>query len=140
MCFSLIVFEKKTNNLNWIDLSWGLQKTYASKLSIDSGLLNYYYQAIEINVTKTGYYIIISNNTIDTYGFIYENNFDPFDSKKNLIFNNDKNNCNNKFKISILLQINIKYILVVTTSYPNVTGLFSLIVFGSNNVIINHIS
>ncbi len=104
------------------------------------GSANYYYEAIEVNVIETGYYIIISNSTIDVDGFIYKNNFDVFNSRMNLILNDANSGCNQQFKILIRLQMNTTYILVVTTSYTNVTGAFSVLVFGPSNVSMNHIS
>lgn len=125
-----------------------MQAEYSSELNINDqtyprincGPVNYYYEAIKINVVETGYYIIISNSTINTYGVIYENNFNVFRSRKNLILEDDDNGCNDQFKILIRLQVNTTYILVVTTYDPNVTGTFSVLIFGSNNVSMHHIS
>ncbi len=129
-------------------MSWDIQAIYSSKLTMSGqiyvrtrcGPANYYYDAVEVNVIETGYYIIISNSTIDTYGYIYANNFDVFNSRMNLILDNDNSGCNQQFKILIRLQVNTTYILVVTTSYTNVTGALSVLVFGPSNVSMNHIS
>ncbi len=129
-----------------IDASLGKQAIYSSELGVNSqtyprtcGRVNYYYEAVEINVIETGYYIILSNSTIDTYGVIYENNFDVFRTGMNFILEDDKSGCNDQFKILTLLAVNTTYILVVTTSKRNMTGTFSVIVFGPKNVSMNHI-
>lgn len=44
------------------------------------------------------------------------------------------------FQFSIYLQMNITYILVITTFQPNIRGEFSVFVYGSNNVTLNRIS
>lgn len=107
---------------------------------IGCGPVNYYYEAVEINVIETGYYIIVSDTTIDIYGSIYDNYFNVFSFRTNLILEDKNNGCNDQFKILIRLQANTTYILVVTTFYPNVTGTFSILIFGSNNVSMHHIS
>jgi len=104
------------------------------------GTLKYYYEAVEINLIETGHYIIISNSTIHTYGFMYEDHFNVFNSKMNLILEDDSNNRNPLFKIIIRLQMNTNYILIVAKSDPNVTEAFSVLVFGPNNVSMNRIS
>lgn len=93
-----------------------------------------------MTVTETGRYSLGTNSTIDTYGYIYKNRFDPADPFVNLISEDDQSYRNNQFKIVTSLQINITYILVVTTYSPNVTGMFTVIVIGPNNVKFNHIS
>ncbi len=101
---------------------------------------NYFYETIEVKVIETGNYSLGSNSTIDTYGYIYNNSFDPFHLTMNLLIENDQSYGNNQFKLVTPLQVNTTYILVVTTYSPNVTGKFSVLVIGPNNVIFNHIS
>ena len=126
-----------------------IQSTYySSKLTPDSqkysrtgcSALEYYYEAIEINVSETGDYSISSNSIMDTYGFIYENNFDVFNLTKNLIGTNDDNGCDGQFKLTKQLRVKTRYILIVTTYYRNKFGPFSVVVMGPKNVSINRIS
>jgi hypothetical protein len=125
-----------------------IQAVYSSELTVNDqiyartrcGSVNYYYEAIEINVIDTGYYILVSDSTIDTYGSIYENRFSVFNSRMRLLLQDDNSGCSSQFKMLTLLQVNITYILVVTTSFPNVTGTFSVLVFGSKNVSIHNSS
>ena len=126
-----------------------IQSTYySSKLTPDSqkysrtgcSALEYFYEAIEINVSETSDYSISSNSIMDTYGFIYENNFDVFNLTKNLIETNDDNGCDGQFKLTKQLRIETRYILIVTTFDPNRFETFSVVVIGSKNVSINRIS
>ncbi|CAF3536877.1 unnamed protein product [Adineta steineri] len=145
--FSVIATGPNHVIFNRINVSWSIQRIYSSELPINdqvyprSGcqLFNYYYDAVEINVIESGYYIFTSNSIMNTYGFIYENNFDVFQYKKNLIFEDNINGCNNQFKISIQLHTDTTYVFVVTTSYPNVTGNYSLLVYGPNNITLHPI-
>ena len=59
---------------------------YGSGLSAKSEKYNrdcqessYYYHAVHIHVITTGAYRISSISSIDTYGYVYEDNFDPLD-------------------------------------------------------------
>ena len=134
--------------LHLTDASLDMQVVYSSELVVNDLVyartackpIYYYYEAIEINVMETGYYIIISNSTIDTYGSIYENNFNVLTSRMNLLLEDDNSACNHQFKLIIRLQVNTTYILVVSTTFSNVTGAFSVLVFGPNNVSMNYIS
>ncbi|CAF1216350.1 unnamed protein product [Adineta ricciae] len=140
--FSINVTGPGIGKFNRINVSWKKQAVYSSELVINGpiysrigcGSINYYYKAIEINVIETGYYIIISEGTFNIYGSVYKNNFQVFDAKVNLLVEDDDSGCDPQFKISILLQKNTTYILVITTSDPNLTGTFSVFIFGPNNV------
>jgi hypothetical protein len=101
---------------------------------------NYYYEAIQVNVFENGCYSFTSNSTIDTYGYIYKEYFNPMVPIDNLLVKNDRSFYSNQFKLMIQLHVDTKYILVVTSDNPNVTGAFSLLVTGPNNVSFNRIS
>ena len=126
-----------------------IQSTYySSKLTPDNQYysrtgcwtLEYYYEAIEINVSETGDYSISSSSTIDTYGYIYENNFDVFNLTKNLIAENDDNGCDGQFKLTKQLRVETRYILIAETYFPNRSRPFSVLVIGPKNVSFNRIS
>jgi hypothetical protein len=104
------------------------------------GSLNYYYEAIQVDVFANGCYNITSNSTIDTDGYIYEDNFNLMIPSGNLLSRNDRSFRSNQFELLTRLQVNSNYILVVTTNEPNVTGAFSLIVNGPNMVRFNRTS
>ena len=131
-----------------IDNSLVVESIYSSELTENSSTFtrincessDYYYEAIEIDVIEGGCYNLISNSTIDTYGYIYKNYFYSIDSTINLVSENDRGFRSNQFELITQLQTNTKYILVVTTNDPNVTGVFSLLVTGPKNVKFNRIS
>ncbi len=100
---------------------------------------SYYYEAIEVKVVNSGYYTLRSNSTINTYGSIYNDTFNPFSPTVNLLLEDDGRCLGDQFKLTMVLQANTKYILVVTTYFSNVTGAFSIFVSGRNNVNFNHI-
>jgi hypothetical protein len=107
---------------------------------IDCESSNYYYEAIQVNVVETGCYSLLSNSTIDIYGYIYKDNFDPSDLTMNLLSESDQSTGNNQFELISGLQTNITYILVITTFDPNLIGLFSVLLTGPKNVNLNRIS
>ena len=125
-----------------IDTPLVVQSIYSSKLTTDDptysyggcDLSNYYYEVIQVNIMKSGYYTLVSNSSVNTYGRLYKDNFNPFSPSTNLILGDDNSCANYQFKISLELTVNTTYILVVTTHSPNVTGAFSVIVSGFNNV------
>ncbi|CAF1529998.1 unnamed protein product, partial [Adineta ricciae] len=45
----------------------------------------YYYEAIQVNVSKNGFYILTGNSSIGLDGFMYKDHFHRFDLLKNLI-------------------------------------------------------
>jgi len=100
-------------------------------------LSNYYYEAMQVKVIHTGSYSFSSNSTFDTHGYIYNNNFDPFNPDRNLYAQSGNRCPNGQFGIITYLQMNTIYILIVTTSSPDMTGPFSIFVSGPNNVILN---
>ena len=74
-----------------------------------------------------GTYYIRSNSNIDTYGYIYNGSVDATYPNQNLLDYSDDGGTNHQFMIIITLKSMTKYILVVTTSYIEVTGPFSII-------------
>ncbi|CAF1020086.1 unnamed protein product [Adineta steineri] len=100
---------------------------------------NYYYETIEINVVTDGFYIIASNSSVDIYGYVYNNSFNPFNPSVNLILSNIFG-CGAGFQLTVNLVVNITYILVVTSWKENMTGSFSIIVSGPTNTSVTRIT
>jgi len=100
----------------------------------------YYYETVEVKVFTAGTYTLGSISSIDTYGYLYENDFIPFDPTVNLQAQDGQGCGNNQFAIRTDLQMNRTYILIVTTWFANRTGNFSILVSGPNNVTLNRIS
>ncbi|CAF1208162.1 unnamed protein product [Adineta steineri] len=123
------------------DMSSVVETMYSSALTSNHPIyprtgcdISYYYEAIKIQVYKSGHYSFNSMSNINTYGYMYAKYFDPFSPSAFLISADDDSSGNSQFNISIPLEINIEYILVVTTFNSNVTGPFSIRVSGPNRV------
>ncbi|CAF1338588.1 unnamed protein product [Adineta steineri] len=120
-----------------------IQSTYLSMLTENSqhfpqpsGTGKYYYESIQINVNMSGLFIISSKSRSDLLGSIYKNSFNPLNPTENLLEVDDNGCSDNQFKLLIALEVNTKYILVVTTSQANVTGTFSIIVSGPTKAVL----
>lgn len=94
----------------------------------------HFYEAIRINVSFDGFFTFCSNSSIDTFGYIYEDTFDPFDLESDLIASDNDDCDNQQFRLCLFLQANTSYILVVTTHAEGVTGPFSVSVVGGTEV------
>jgi len=93
-----------------------------------------------VNVIEDGDYTLGSESTIDTYGYIYKDQFNPYDPSMNQVKEDDGGGCNDQFKLFVYLQTNTTYILVVTTWHPEVVGPFSIMGAGPKNVILKYTS
>jgi hypothetical protein len=93
-----------------------------------------FFEAININVTTTGYYDMRSRSTMKSYGYLYDNSFDPIFPGLNLLKANENNRRTQLFLLSMLLQAGTSYILVATTDEPYATGTFSILATGPASV------
>ncbi|CAF1172988.1 unnamed protein product [Adineta ricciae] len=143
--FTITVFGRNNVTLKRSDRPSSLiQATYTSHLTMNSSKYyrsaddiepNHNYELIEVNVTEDGSYTLGSDSEMNTYGYLYQNKFDPFaDAFVYFINENDDGGCNYQFKLTYYLYKHIKYILMITTFAPNETGSFSIFVLGPNNV------
>ncbi|CAF1633182.1 unnamed protein product, partial [Adineta steineri] len=122
-----------------IKYSDAVQSGYSSELTTSSQTYsrdcrksNYYYETIRVNVMETGYYALSSVSSMDTFGNIYKDDFNPMNPSENL---QDYRSCSfQDFKFIAYLYTGITYILVMTTYSPNVTGNFSILTSGPNNI------
>ncbi|CAF0778639.1 unnamed protein product [Adineta ricciae] len=121
-----------------------IQSNYSSEITTNSPKYcrdyksrSYHYETLEINVKKPGPYVIWSESEYDTYGYLYKDNFDPLQPFGNLLFQHSGKCNQHQLKFFVDLEANIKYILVITTYYPNHTGNFSIFISGDNDVTIN---
>ncbi len=90
----------------------------------------YYFESIQVSVSIMGTYTFISNSPINTYGYLYRDQFNPADLSLKLISENDDSNGQGQFRITAILQTGQTYILVVTTFSPSITGEFSIVSSG----------
>jgi hypothetical protein len=101
---------------------------------------NFYYESIQVKVIETGYYTFLSDSTMDTYGYIYKDKFDPLNPLENLLSINDDGGSYFQFRLDIRLVVDMTYVLVVTTYDSRRTGEFSITVSGNNKVTLEHLS
>ena len=94
----------------------------------------YYYEAIMISVPKTGFYGVTCNSSIDTYGYLYLNSFNPLNMAENLITGDDDKGEDYQFLLQHIFRSTDTYILVVTTHDQLVIGPFSVFAGGLENV------
>jgi hypothetical protein len=99
-----------------------------------------YYEAIRVNVLKSDHYSLRSNSSVDAFGYIYKENFNPFNLSETLPLQNDDNCDEGQFKLTANLQVGTTYILIVTTSSPNEIGTFLILASGPDIVTLNRIS
>ena len=67
---------------------------------------------------------------MDTYGYLYSQNFYPNSPSLNLIRSDDDSGENNQFQFEVYLQSNMTYVLVLTTLDPLMVGNYEVIVQG----------
>ena len=124
-----------------------IQYIYSSRLSVDSP--TYYrdceipkchYETLKIYVTKKGEYVLWSKINIDTYGYFYNNDFNSLKPSENLLVKHDGYCNDGQFKLIIDLEIDTRYVLVVTTYRPKTIGSFSIFISGPDNVTLNYFS
>ena len=101
-----------------------------------------YYKTFAIDVNTNGSYLIWVDSSIHTYGYIYENHFDPLKPSVNRLFEHNGTCNQEQLKFIVSLQMNIRYVLVVTTFDSYTIGEFSLYISGLNhtNVTVQHFS
>ena len=93
-----------------------------------------------MNITRSGIYSILGHSTIEIYGYIYENSFNPYNPFENLLLENGVSCGDRQFLFKTMLQAGGKYILVVTTYSPNEIGNYSILASGPDTVILTNIS
>ncbi|CAF1338360.1 unnamed protein product [Adineta steineri] len=112
---------------------------YSSALTVNSQIYcrespcsipDTYFQAIQLNVSMSGNYTFLSNSSMDTYGFLYYNTFDPNNSTANQITYDDDDGGAHQFKFTAYLQTLTRYILVATTYATNTIGPFTITATG----------
>ncbi|CAF4050578.1 unnamed protein product, partial [Adineta steineri] len=124
-----------------------LQKTYSSSLTNNNQIYyrdcnkqNFYYESIQVKVIESGYYNFRGRGDIDPYGSIYKNKFNPFDPSENLLDQDYDRSSDIQLKFDIHLDVDMIYVLVVTTYDSKETGKFLILIFGKNKVILERLS
>ncbi len=125
------------------------EPTYSSYLSTshqtysrDCSIMNYYYEAIQLNVTTTGTYFILIIGPFWIHADIYRNNFNSLNPLENLLqqygfmYAGDAD----RLRFQLELRSDIVYVLVVTTDMEFVTGPFSIYISGPKNISLRKMS
>lgn len=103
-------------------------------------LLIHYYEAVQIKVVTSGWYIFSSSSRIGAFGYLYKDYFNPSESSEKLLSQNTASCSTNQFRLVFSLQSNITYVLVMTTVHPENTGSFTIYASGLDNVAFKRIS
>ena len=92
--------------------------------------ITYFYQAVRVSVETPGNYVIACSSSMDTFGYLYQNRFDPNYNTINLMMSDDDSAGERQFALRANLQANITYIVIVTTYNFQEIGSFSLQISG----------
>ena len=127
-----------------------IQSNYSSELnnkspkhtSFNCRPLDHYYEAFEINVNTSAFYMFSTESSLNAYGYLYEHQFNLYDSIDTSLAQSDHLCYNDQLRIMTYLKFNITYTLVITTHYADVDerGPFSLFVKGPYEVKIKQMS
>ncbi|CAF2847796.1 unnamed protein product [Rotaria sp. Silwood2] len=94
-------------------------------------MANYYYEAIQFNVSINGTYTIESHTSdMDIIDSLYINSFDPESPFMSVLESNDGGDTERQFVFSTVLETTSQYVLVVITFEALITGPFSIIATG----------
>jgi len=94
----------------------------------------YYYQALRVTALATGTYTFTSDSSWDTYGCFYNDPIDPSNPTANLIECDDDAAGNKQFRISVTLQYERIYVLMVTTYSACEKGSFEIKAIGRDSM------
>lgn len=95
---------------------------------------DYYYEAIRVRVDTHGIFSLISKSNVDTYGYLYNDIFDPSSPSSNLLLQDDEGAGNGQFKLTFAFEPDLTYILVCTTFSPYTMGSFYVSASGPGSV------
>jgi hypothetical protein len=100
----------------------------------------YYYELYDIRVSLDGYYVFASRSSMDTYGYLYSDEFQSNSPYTNLMEMDDEAGGLSQFKVTGFLESGKRYVLVVTTYYKFITGNYQLIASGPFTININKLN
>jgi len=101
-------------------------------------LADLYCDAVEINVTESGYYTLKSENGAKSFGFIYRNNLTEMNLRMKSIADGGTKEAK-AFEYFVYHEVNISLILIVIRPRRLGEDTFSISVSGSRAVSIKHI-
>ncbi|CAF4946208.1 unnamed protein product, partial [Rotaria socialis] len=120
----------------------GVLTTSSSTFTRNGRSGTFYFEAIEVTPKRTGNYTFTSNSTIDNYGYLYTNPFNPLNTTSNLLTHADdnENETSDQFSLTCALQADTSYTLVFTTFDPDLTGPFSIFTLGPSRISLRRLS
>lgn len=95
---------------------------------------NSHYEAAKINVKTTGIYTLISSEVVVTHAAIYVDNFNPFIPSENLLLTSYEICHETRFRLTIALESDRTYILVVSTLLLTPLSALSVYVSGPDYI------
>ena len=83
-----------------------------------------------------------SESSLNAYGYLYEHQFNPYDSIDNSLARSHVSCDSGQLKLTAYLKFNITYTLVITTSYADTheQGPFTVFVKGPDKIKIKQMS
>ena len=100
------------------------------------GTSTHYYQPLRIHISVSGEYRFSSSSSVEAYGYLYRDTFDPLNPSRNRIPNDDDDSCTvGQFWLRRFLHTSISYILIVSTPVSSGSGTtFTITTAGAGNV------
>lgn len=96
---------------------------------------------IQVHVLEDGIYAFSCGGTLKTRGYIYEDNFNPFNPDMNKMTKVDIDYCKDQFKLSAHLQKTRTYIFIVSIDQViYFSRLVPVYIIGPNNVTLKRLS
>ena len=119
-----------------------IQSAYSSTLTAassrylrtDCDVSDFYYEVVQISVSRSGCYAFDRNSSMNTSSYIYEGDFDSTDWLRNLVSQNNDHSSIVFLKQTIYLRISTTYMMVVATHSSTVPGPFLVTTFGPGDI------
>lgn len=104
------------------------------------GAPNHFYEAIQVKVIVSGWYVFSSSTRIEARAYLYQNYFNPTNPGENYLSQEGLSCSNGQFRLTFDLQSNTTYVLLVTTFSAEQTGDFEIYASGTSKVTFERIS
>ena len=93
-------------------------------------------------MNTSSFYMFSSESSLNAYGYLYEHEFNLYDSIDTSLAQSDHLCYDDQLRIMTYLKFNITYILIITThyTYANQKGPFSVFVKGPDAIEIKQMS
>lgn len=104
--------------------------------------IDYYYEALQVNVNSTGYYSLSIDSSFGAFVYVYKDYFDLYNPRQTFIGTIEPDCSDFELTTStIYLESNTTYELVVTTTAEekNQLGVFTITIGGTSYINMKHI-